>query len=250
MNKLRRRMLRTFDRLAMRFRVPAQFVRLGAHRPARFALRWSDRRFCYGDATPSTGFDRHYIYHTAWAARVVRELAPARHVDIGSSLYFAITVSAFVPMEFIDYRPAELELSGLDCGRGDLVALPFPDGAFESLSCMHVLEHVGLGRYGDTLDYDGDLRAARELARVTAPGGHLIVVVPMGGQARIQFNAHRIYTYAQLTGMFPGMVVEEFALIPDVTPGGLIRHAEPGLADRQRYGCGCFLFRKAPSPAA
>jgi hypothetical protein len=115
---------------------------------------------------------------------------------------------------------------------------------------MHVLEHVGLGRYGDTLDYDGDLRAARELARVTAPGGHLIVVVPMGGEARIQFNAHRIYTYAQLVAMFPGMRVEEFALIPDVTPGGLIRHAKPELADQQRYGCGCFLFRKPPAPPA
>jgi hypothetical protein len=111
---------------------------------------------------------------------------------------------------------------------------------------MHVIEHIGLGRYGDPLNYDGDLNAAKELNRVTAPGGHLMIVVPIGHESKIQFNAHRIYRYDDLLKMFPNMVLQEFSLIPDdKNEGGLIRHADKILADQQNYGCGCFLFKKS-----
>ena len=123
--------------------------------------------------------------------------------------------------------------------------LPFPTESLESLSCMHVVEHVGLARYGDPLDYDGDIKATRELTRVVAFGGSLLFVVPIGGQPRIQFNAHRIYTYEQVLALFSDMNLTEFALIPDDgATEGLIRHANPNQAAKQHYGCGCFHFIK------
>ena len=110
---------------------------------------------------------------------------------------------------------------------------------------MHVLEHVGLGRYGDTLDYDGDVKAARELTRIVAPGGRLLLVVPVGGYARIEFNAHRVYRASQILEMFDCLELVEFALIPDDgDEEGLIRNASLEVADAQRYGCGCFHFRR------
>jgi SAM-dependent methyltransferase len=226
--------------------IPGQFFALGrtTDQP-RFALRWRDRWLCWGDATSQTGFDRHYVFHTAWACRVLAQSKPALHVDISSSLYFVSNASAFVPMEFYDYRPAHLGLDGLNCDQANLTKLHFADDSVASLSCMHVVEHVGLARYGDPLDYDGDLKAIAELRRVVAPGGQLLFVVPMGGEARIQFNAHRIYTYRQVLSMFPGFDLVEFSLIPDEgSPLGLVRHAEEELADQQRYGCGCFWLRK------
>jgi hypothetical protein len=36
---------------------------------------------------------------------------------------------------------------------------------------MHVVEHIGLGRYGEPMDEQGDLKAIEELKRVLAPGG-------------------------------------------------------------------------------
>ena len=82
-------------------------------------------------------------------------------------------------------------------------------------------------------------------AGVLAPGGHLLFVVPVGGVARIQFNAHRIYTHAQVLAMGRALELKEFALIPDDgAMQGLVRHAAPALANAQRYGCGCFLFSK------
>jgi SAM-dependent methyltransferase len=227
------------------------FARYGemARSSARyFEMDWADRLPCLTDATAQTHFDRHYVYHTAWAARVLSRLSPrpARHVDIASSLYFAAIASAFVPVAHYDYRPPDLSLPNLTCARADLTNLPFADGSVPSLSCMHVVEHVGLGRYGDQLDPDADLAAMRELSRVLAPGGTLLFVVPVG-RPRIQFNAHLIYAHDQILESFPQLDLVEFALVPDRTdPNGpaLIERATKHQADRQRYGCGCFWLRR------
>lgn len=243
--RLHRVLSRLSSSLIQRLRLPVEFWTLRRASPRRFAMRWTERWLCLGDATSVTGFDRHYVFHTAWAIRVLAESRPAEHVDISSSLYFVTSASAFVPIRFYDYRPAQLALSGLTCGHADLTRLDFADGSIVSLSCMHVVEHVGLARYGDRLDYDGDLKAVAELCRVVAVGGQLLFVVPIGGESRIQFNAHRIYTYNQVLGMFGNFELVEFALIPDDGSSlGLVRHADAALADAQRYSCGCFWLRK------
>lgn len=221
-----------------------QFSSMGDKLPARFTLSWADRYPCLDDATAATPFDRHYIYHTAWAARTLAQTRPAEHVDISSSLYFAGLVSAFVPIRFYDYRPADLHLSQLTTGTADLTALSFPDASLASLSCMHVIEHIGLGRYGDPIDPEGDIKALRELNRVLAPGGDLLVVVPVGAP-RICFNAHRIYDPDQVIAVVPECTLKELTLIPDSAEDGhLVFNPGARLVARQRYGCGCFWFRK------
>ena len=83
----------------------------------------------------------------------------------------------FRAVDFYDFRPAPLSLPDLFAGAADLTALlPFADNSIHSLSCMHVLEHIGLGRYGDPLDPDGDLKAIGELVlRVVARRFDLLV---------------------------------------------------------------------------
>lgn len=210
----------------------------------RFKLEWSQRNLRLADNTPHTSFNRHYTYHPAWAARIVEQTRPSVHIDIGSTVAFCSLLSAFMPVRFYDYRPAHLHLSNLESGYADLTSLEFGDNSIQSLSCMHVVEHIGLGRYGDPLDYDGDLKAMAELSRVVAPGGNLLLVVPVG-QARICFNAHRIYRYRQIVDAFPNLALRQFALVPDnATVGELIWDASEGLSDQQKYGCGCFWFQK------
>lgn len=197
------------------------------------------------EKTQETGFDHHYIYHPAWAARILAQTQPEEHVDISSTLHFCTLVSAFIPMKYYDYRPADLKLGNLTSESADILSLPFTDGSIHSISCMHVVEHIGLGRYGDQLDPDGDLKAIAELKRVLAVNGNLLFVLPIGGTPRIMFNAHRIYSYSQISKLFFDFELVEFALVPDdPKDGGLIINASKEMTDAQSYGCGCFWFRK------
>ncbi len=210
----------------------------------RFTASFSNIMPCLFENIPYTRFDTHYVYHTAWAARKVKEIGAKEHVDISSSLYFSSIVSAFVPVRFYDFRPAKLNLSNLTSLSANLLHLPFEENSVESLSCMHTVEHVGLGRYGDTLDPDGDIKAARELSHVLKKGGSLLFVVPVGKQ-RVAFNAHRIYAYQTVIDLFPELTLKEFSLIPDdALTVGMMYGAKVEDVVSQNYGCGCFWFVK------
>ncbi len=210
-----------------------------------FSLSYGDLWPCLNDKTPETDFERHYIYHVAWAARCVRKIAPQRHVDIASRLFFPAILSAFVPTDFYDYRPADIVLSDLGSYKGDLTNLPFKDNELSSVSCLHTLEHIGLGRYGDPIDANGDLAAMKELTRVVAPRGNLLIALPMGKEMRIQFNAHRIYTYDALVSYFPDFTIENFAYIPDESKReAIIDNASPADIKDDVMGTACFWFVK------
>jgi len=120
--------------------------------------------------------------------------------------------------------------------------LPFDDNSVESLSCMHVIEHIGLERYGDPLDPQGDIKAISELKRVSAPNGTLLFVVPLGEHSIIQYNAHRIYNYDQIISLFQGFKLLDFSYINDA--GSYIPQANKPDTVGQVYGCGCFYFSK------
>jgi len=215
-----------------------RFKKINDH---RFTVTAGDLYPCLKDKTTSTPFDHHYTYHPAWAARILAQTKPDLHVDISSILSFSTIVSAFVPVQFYDYRPAEIKLSQFTSGYADLKKLPFESNSLLSLSCMHTLEHIGLGRYGDELDPSGDLKAIEELKRVMKTGGSLLIATPVG-KPKIAFNAHRIYSYEQIIQYFSPFVLKEFSLIPDT--GGLIQPAHPDLVKTQHYACGCFWFKK------
>lgn len=156
-----------------------------------------------------THADWDYVLHTNWAARVLARTRPQRHVDIGSYSYFATLCSTFVPnFEFYDVRPLGVEVPGLKMDFANLFGLPFSDNSVPSLSCLHVIEHIGLARYGDRLDAKGDIRAAQELIRVLAPGGRLLIVVPMNLTPRVNFNAHRIYAPPYVADLFKPLALD------------------------------------------
>ncbi len=218
-----------------------QFAALHRAQRTEMPLDWSDRWPRLNDRTEHLPFDAHYIYHTAWAARVLADTRPSKHIDISSLAYFATIASAFVPIDFYDYRPAGIRLDNLTCGAADLCRLPFDDRAVESISCMHTIEHIGLGRYGDPLDALGDRKALSELQRVVARGGSLLVVVPVG-KPRVQYNAHRIYDPHMIENYLPELELRSWALLKDDSSTGLELKPTRELALQQRYGCGCFHF--------
>lgn len=206
-----------------------------------FTMSFRNLYPCLNDNTDSMGFDFNYVYHPAWAARIISHLKPEFHVDVSSTLYFPTIVSAFIPVKYYEFRKLDMNLDNLTTQQTDLLSLPFKDNSIHSISCMHTIEHIGLGRYGDPIDPNADIKAINELKRVLAPGGSLLFVSPIG-KPRIFFNAHRVYAYRQIMDYFSDLTLQEFTLIPK--GGKLIYHASEDLANKEDYGCGCFWFIK------
>ena len=211
----------------------------------RQAGTWSvavaDSYPCLADQLPTTPFDPHYFYQGNWLARRLAEAKPRQHVDIGSSVLAIGVLSAHVPTIFLDYRPLMVRQSGLTCVAADISRLPFADQSVSSLSCLHVVEHIGLGRYGDRLDADGARKAVTELQRVVDRGGHLYLTTPIGRE-RVCFNAHRVFAPATIVSWFTQMTLTSFSYVSD--DGALIENVSPSDVPRLEYGCGFFEFRR------
>jgi SAM-dependent methyltransferase len=119
--------------------------------------------------------------------------------------------------------------------------LPYPDRSVESISCLHVAEHVGLGRYGDALNPRGSAEAMRDLQRVVAPGGQLLFSLPVG-RPRVCFNAHRIHDPRVIVDEFDELELVEFAGVDD--EGVFARHRKPEDLVGSVYACGIYHFRR------
>lgn len=142
---------------------------------------------------------------------------------------------------FVDIRPLEAKLPNLTCIAGSVTELPFADQSEESVSCLHVAEHIGLGRYGDPLDPAGTRKAARELVRVVRSGGQLLFSLP-DGRARVEFNAHRVHDPLDVVAMFPDLELFEFSGVDD--SGTFAENRGFDELRGSRYACGLFRFAR------
>jgi SAM-dependent methyltransferase len=193
------------------------------------------------DRTASTSIESHYFHQSVWAAQLIARYAPRLHVDIGSDHRFVGALTSLTRVVFADIRPLATRIPGLFQAAGDVLHLPFKDGSLESLSSLHVAEHVGLGRYGDPLNPSGTREAAAELTRVLAPGGNLYFSVPVG-RPRLEFNAHRIHSPAQISGFFADLRLQGFSAEDDARV--FVHHANQAELAEAQYACGLFWFQK------
>ena len=210
---------------------------LGKNKPGAF---WFYPKIFDKDAASHT-FDKHYVYMDRWAAKKIIAARPQEHLDVGSSIRFLSFVSAFVPLIFLDIRPVSLDFDNFRCMEGSVLKMPFESDSVKSLSCLHVAEHIGLGRYGDPLDPKGTMKACRELERVLGLGGRLYFALPVGRPA-IYFNAHRVHDPEQVLSYFPKLRLLGFSAVSD--QGRFIRVAKIEDFKHARYACGMFEFAK------
>lgn len=162
-----------------------------------------------GEDTGVTPVEPTYFFQDAWAFEKIVAARPERHIDVGSHHRFVSFLSKVVPTTMVDVRPLQAHMESIGFMEGTILALPFPDASLPSVSSICVVEHIGLGRYGDPLDPLGTQKALEELKRVVAPGGNLYVSLPVDDVDREYFNAHRMFTEETALRMFePFEVVE------------------------------------------
>jgi len=175
-----------------------------------FILSKNNLKPCLTDKTDQTPLDYTYFYQDAWCAKKIFETKPHHHYDIGSKAEFVGIISQFIPTTMIDIRPINLKLNGLSFTTGDILSLPFADGSLESISSICVIEHIGLGRYGDKIDPFGSEKAIAEIKRVLKPGGNLYISLPVYPESLICFNAHRAFSRGYILELFqPLKLIEE-----------------------------------------
>ncbi len=204
---------------------------------------------CLFDRTGATGFDPQYFYQAAWAFAKIHGAAPPEHVDVGSDLRFVGMLSGTTCVTFIDIRPAQIDLPRFDSRAGSLMQMPYPDGSVVSLSCLHVIEHIGLGRYGDPIDPGGPAKGLAELERILAPGGRLYLSTP-SGRLRVQFNGQWVFSVQQDIDALPVLQLREMAWVdghggyhPEVALDDPLLGQEGGLD----FSLGMFIFEKPGS---
>jgi len=203
-------------------------------------IRFSDLSPWPIDRYDSAGDAGMYFYQDTWCASHIRETRPSRHVDVGSSMMFMAMVLQLCDLLYVDLRPISINTPGFSSQRGDLTDLPFSNDSQASISSLSVLEHVGLGRYGDHLDPKGTDKACAELTRVLKPGGALYVAVPTQAASSTHFNAHRIFAPEAFIAKFPGLTLidEKYGLADRLICR--CEYDKLGLP----YAFGCFLFTK------
>jgi SAM-dependent methyltransferase len=218
-------------------------TRIAYGRASHERIPWSELHPCLSEhSAPAGNLDPHYFYQDIWAAQLVYRSRTERHVDVGSRVDgFVAHCACFTDVEFVDIRALATDVGAIRSRIGSVVDLPFGDGTVHSLSCLHVVEHVGLGRYGDPLDPAGSHRAMKELQRVLAPRGRLYFAAPIGRE-RVCFNAHRVLSPHTVLAAFDQLTLAGFAAVGD--DGRFHPVASPEQFERANYACGLFQFER------
>ena len=167
---------------------------------------WRDGEETYSKDESVLGRDWIYIYQDKKAFEVLVYLRNSSNqelkiLDVGSKFYAALFFSAIGETRYLEPRIEDIFggewpfFRQLNMGfiKGEAQDIPVSDKSFNAVTCLHAMEHFGLGRYGDTIDYYGDQKGLREFNRVLDDSGHLILSVPVNENARIDFNEQRVY---------------------------------------------------------
>lgn len=175
---------------------------------------------------------------------VLSRLSGRRALEVGYAFaeppYLAALLRAgFDELAGVDL--AEADVPGLTGVQADVRDLPFEAGAFDLVLCVSTLEHVGADNSGYGLEAEEDaasrLTALRELRRVLAPSGRLLITVPCGEPADYGwFHQDDVRGWTRLFAR-AGFFVEEqeayeltedgWRTAPELHPAGL-RYGERG----------------------
>ena len=134
-------------------------------------------------------------------------------IDIGSKFSEVISCSQYFNCCHVECRIGEefkqapmpiiaLDISLFDCEAQNILK-HIPEKTYKIVTCLHALEHFGLGRYGDEIDYYGDQKGLKVFNKLLKDEGYLVLSVPYRYQvaAMIEYNSQRVYSTQAIDDM-------------------------------------------------
>jgi hypothetical protein len=190
----------------------------------------------------------HYFHQDLLVAQFIQEENPRMHIDFGSRIDgFVAHVASFREIQVFDIR--ELSLSAhlrIKFQQFDLMKAIDLKPVADSISCLHTIEHIGLGRYGDDIDPNGHKKGFQNLLNLLEAEGTLYVSFPIGKVTSVHFNAHRIFHPREILTWTEGKLdLIRFDLVDD--HGDLHKNVDLSVIEHNydfEYGCGIYTFRK------
>ncbi len=187
----------------------------------------------------------HYFHQDLYVAQKIHSANPINHLDVGSRIDgFVAHLATFRRCQVADIRPLESKISNISFIQVDFTK-PFHYPS-DSISCLHAIEHFGLGRYGDQIDPRGHYLGFQNLVNNLEVGGKLYISFPIASKFRIEFNAHRVFTPLEIFD-WPGaeqLELDDFAWVDDKGDLRLDNLPEDLLSLKIDFGCGIYTFRK------
>jgi len=193
----------------------------------------------------------HYFIQDLFVAARIWNAKPIRHLDVGSRIDgFVAHVASFRDIEVIDVRPLEINfVDTIKFTQQNIMESSGENfGMFDSISCLHALEHFGLGRYGDPVDNEGWRKGILGLFNLLEAGGALYLSVPAGFDQRVEFNAHRVFSLPFLSHeLSQQFEIVNLSFITD--EGHFIQTVDMKSEDfntsyNSVYGCGIWELKK------
>lgn len=191
----------------------------------------------------------HYFHQDLLVAQFINQDNPMRHIDVGSRIDgFVAHVASYRPIEVLDVRKLDpvghKNISFLQANLMDESSVD--EQCADSISCLHAIEHFGLGRYGDPLAPDGHIKGFHNLLRMLKPNGSLYISFPIGIANSVEFNAHRIFHPMDIFS-WPTANCElklvRFDYVDDA--GDLHQNLNPDNPKIcSEYGCGIYTLKK------
>ncbi len=189
----------------------------------------------------------HYFHQDLLVAQKIFKNNPLNHLDIGSSIYgFVSHVASFRQIDILDIRDNKSQVSNIKFKKVDLMDISQVESIekYDSISCLHVIEHFGLGRYGDKIDFDGYILGLENIAKLQTKGGIFYFGTPIG-KPRIYFNAHRVFDPQYILAILEQYyTLQEFHYVDDNGNLNTNIQLKEFNSDSLDYGCGIFIFKR------
>jgi len=201
------------------------------------------------DSLEEAGISKgHYFHQDLLVASYIYKSNPETHIDIGSRIDgFVAHVASFRKIQIIDIRNLnEIGHENISFIKLDLTKNENSYLLSDSVSCLHAIEHFGLGRYGDTIDPIGHIKGFNNILKLLKKNGTLYISFPISKNNEIHFNSQRVFNPNDIFN-WPTqenkISLKKFDYVD--AQGNL--HLNTKISDIEsikEYGCGIYTFKK------